>query len=113
VAKVGSNLAAWPSRTRWAQTIIPARWPDEPRRGGRWLVCRFPSLTSERAVLVEFDARLAPRETLGAAPHGEGLVAARRWRLGAASAASRLAAATEHIRASAALARDACDGRID
>jgi hypothetical protein len=50
VAKPGVGLRAWPSRTRWAQTIIPARWPDEPRRGGRWLVDRFPRFATERAV---------------------------------------------------------------
>jgi hypothetical protein len=71
VAKVGSNLAVWPSRTRWAQTIIPARWPDQPRKGGRWLVHRFGRLTSERVVLGWFDARLVRPESLGVATHGE------------------------------------------
>lgn len=71
MAKPGAGLAAWPSRTRWAQTIIPARTPGAPPRGGRWLVHRFRRVTPERAVLAWFDARLAARESVGVVTHGE------------------------------------------
>jgi hypothetical protein len=54
VAKPDAGLAAWPSRTRWAQTWIKAR----RRTAGEWLVERFPRLTTERAVLSRFDALL-------------------------------------------------------
>lgn len=66
VAKADTGLAAWPSRTRWAQTSIKVR-----RNAGRWLVERFPHLTSERAVLARFDARLAWPVPTGVATHGE------------------------------------------
>lgn len=71
VAKPDAGLAAWPSRTRWAQTIIPARCPGAPPRGSRWLVHRFRRVTPERAVLAWFDARLARRESVGVVTHGE------------------------------------------
>jgi hypothetical protein len=53
VAKPDAALAAWPSRTRWAQTWIK----KTPRLGaGEWVVERFPRLTTEHAVLASFDA---------------------------------------------------------
>jgi hypothetical protein len=64
IAKPGVNLAAWPSRTRWAQTIIPARWPDQPRKGGPWLVHRFEPLTPESSVMAWFDVQLGKRGEL-------------------------------------------------
>jgi len=73
IAKPGAGLDAWPSRTRWAQTIIPEHWPHQPRKGGSWVVHRFRRLTSERSVLAWFDAWLTRPACApdGVAPHGE------------------------------------------
>jgi hypothetical protein len=77
VAKPGFGLDAWPSRTRWEQTIIPVvprqvpRGTPEPRG---WLVDRFPRFATERAVLTCFDMRIARGSAPapnGVAPHGE------------------------------------------
>jgi hypothetical protein len=74
VAKPGVGLDAWPSRTRWAQTIIPARWPHQPRKGGAWIVQKFPRFATAQAVRLCFDAYLsrAPDVSVdGFVPHGE------------------------------------------
>jgi hypothetical protein len=74
IAKPGAGLDAWPSRTRWAQTIIPARWPHQLPKGGPWLVDKFPRFATAQAVRVCFDAYLsrAPNVSAdGVAPHGE------------------------------------------
>src|SRR5207245_9573455 len=58
VAKPGVGLDAWPSRTRWAQTIIPVVPRQVPRGTPEplgWLVERFPRFATERAVRVCFD----------------------------------------------------------
>jgi len=65
VSKPGVGLDAWPSRTRWAQTIIPAvprqvlRGTPEPRG---WVAVKFPRIVSEPAVRAAFDFWLAHRE---------------------------------------------------
>jgi hypothetical protein len=79
VAKPGVGLDAWPSRTRWAQTII-AKVPRQVPRGTPeprgWLVDRFPRFATERAVRACFDLEIARRERevkreCGHGPHGE------------------------------------------
>ena len=76
VAKPGVGLDAWPSRTRWAQTII-AKVPRQVPRGTPeprgWIVDRFPRFATERAVRVCFDMRVARLEApvSGVAPHGK------------------------------------------
>jgi len=76
VAKPGVGLDAWPSRTRWAQTII-AKVPRQVPRGTPeprgWLVERFPRFATEQAVLMCFDARLVRQAPTpdGVATHGE------------------------------------------
>jgi hypothetical protein len=70
VAKPGADLAAWPPRTRWAQTWIKLR----RRKTGEWLVKRFPRFTSENVVLAHFDAFvrwLSAPHSLGVATYGE------------------------------------------
>jgi hypothetical protein len=74
VAKPDAGLAAWPSRTRWAQSWIkPAR---RQTKHGHWLVDRFPRFATERAVRECFELMLARREReqqrgCGFSPHGE------------------------------------------
>lgn len=79
VAKPGVALQAWPSRTRWAQTII-AKVPRQVPRGTPeprgWLVDRFPRLANDRVVRACFELEIAGRERdaqrePGHAPHGE------------------------------------------
>jgi len=77
VAKPGVGLDARPSRTRWAQTIIPLV-PDQVPRGTHeprgWLVDRFRRFATERAVRACFDLEIArPRA------RGEGGVRPRGW----------------------------------
>jgi hypothetical protein len=74
IAKPGAGLDAWPSRTRWAQTIIPARWPHQSPRSGSWLVDRFPRFATEQSVRLCFETRVARLSAVapeGIAPHGE------------------------------------------
>jgi hypothetical protein len=60
VAKPDAGLAAWPSRTRWAQPWIkPARRAQTEHR---WLVDRFPRFATARAVRECFELMLARRE---------------------------------------------------
>jgi hypothetical protein len=79
VAKPGVGLDAWPSRMRWAQTII-AKVPRQVPRGTPeprgWLVDRFPRFATERAVRECFDLEIARRErelrdACGQTPLGE------------------------------------------
>jgi hypothetical protein len=76
IAKPGVGLDAWPSRTRWAQTII-AKVPRQVPRGTPephgWLVDRFPRFATAQAVRMCFDARLARQAPMpdGVATHGE------------------------------------------
>ncbi len=79
MAKPGVGLDAWPSRTRWAQTII-AKVPRQVPRGTPeprgWLVDRFPRFATEHAVRACFDLQIARRERevkreSGHAPHDE------------------------------------------
>jgi len=65
VAKPGVGFEAWPSSTRWAQTII-AEVPRQVPRGRPeprgWLVDRFPRFATEGAVRACFDLEIARRE---------------------------------------------------
>lgn len=73
----GAGLDAWPSRTRWAQTII-SKVPRQVARGTPeplgWLVARFPRLGAKGMVLMRFEA-LVRYFDMGAptrvATHGE------------------------------------------
>ena len=70
VAKPDAGLAAWPSRTRWAQTWIKPARRETARE--RWLVDRFPRFATAGAVRACFDAQLARAVvTDGVAPHGK------------------------------------------
>jgi hypothetical protein len=79
VAKPGVGLDAWPSRTRWAQTIIakvPRQVPRSTPEPRGWVVDRFPRFDTERAVRACFDLEIARRERevqheCGHAPHSE------------------------------------------
>jgi hypothetical protein len=61
VAKAGAGLNAWPSRTRWAQTII-AKVPRQVSRGTPkprgWLVNKIPRFATEGAVRASFGMRI-------------------------------------------------------
>ena len=58
IAKPGADLNRWPSRTRWAQTIVP----KVPFQGPlpNWKVRRFGRFATEREVLAWAESLAAP-----------------------------------------------------